>query len=98
MSKITLAIGDQVRTTTESLSLYSFKIFSGLLLSLTVALIFQEIIGFETISFVLISCSMLLGFLKLVKHWKLGSLLVFDLICVLSALLLRMYILIAPGA
>ncbi|MEO0337405.1 MAG: hypothetical protein AAF202_13500, partial [Pseudomonadota bacterium] len=60
--------------------------------------IFQEIIGFEALSFILLSCTIMMGFLRIVKTWRVVSVLVFDLVCILTALLLRMYILIAPGA
>jgi hypothetical protein len=34
--------------------------------------------------------------LRILSNWPLTSILIFDLICVLIALLLRMYIVIAP--
>jgi hypothetical protein len=68
------------------------------LLALTLSLIFQEIIGFEALSFVLLSTTIMIGFMRIVRNWKVVSILVFDLVCILTALLLRMYILIAPGA
>ena len=98
MSQLAMKIQNQLKETTESLSVYVLKIISGLMLGLTLTLIFQEIIGFESLSFILMSCSILLSFLRVVKSWSAISVLVFDLICILIALLLRMYILMAPGA
>lgn len=62
------------------------------------ALIGKELIQYGTFSFVLVIVVVTLTLLRIFKYWNWGKLLVFDLICILVALLLRMYILIAPGA
>jgi hypothetical protein len=98
MAQLSMKLQNQFKETTESLSVYVLKIISGLLLALTLSLIFQEIIGFEALSFVLLSTTIMIGFMRIVRNWKVVSILVFDLVCILTALLLRMYILIAPGA
>ncbi|NQY99468.1 MAG: hypothetical protein HRT45_02240 [Bdellovibrionales bacterium] len=98
MAQLSLNFPNQIKETTESMSVYILKIISGLMLAMTVSLIFQEIIGFEALSFVLLSSTILIGFMRVVRSWRVVSILVFDLVCILTALLLRMYILIAPGA
>lgn len=98
MSQLSLKLQSHIKETTEGFSFYLLKIISGLMFALTLSLVFQEIIGFESLSFLLLSISLLLGFMRIVKNWKVVSVLVFDLVCILTALLLRMYILIAPGA
>lgn len=67
-------------------------------MGLTLALIGQEIIGYETISFSLVIVVVTTAFLRAARRWNLMGVLIFDLICVLIGMLLRMYILIAPGA
>lgn len=86
-----------VKQTSSHISVFILKVFSCFMVSITVALIFQEMIGFGTFSFVLIGVTLLLGLVKMMKNWSLTSVLVFDLICILVALLLRVYILVAPG-
>lgn len=86
-----------VKQTSSHISVFILKVFSAFMVAITVALIFQEMIGFESFSFVLIGVTLLLGLVKMMKKWSLTSVLVFDLICILVALLLRVYILVAPG-
>lgn len=86
-----------VKQTSGHISVFILKVFSSFMVAITVALIFQEMIGFGTFSFVLIGVTLLLGLVKMMKNWSLTSVLVFDLICILVALLLRVYILVAPG-
>lgn len=89
---------DKVKTSTGQLALMLFKLLTGVLIGLTLALIFQELIGYGTISFVLVIAAVTLTLFRIMKTWTWSRLLIFDLICVLVALLLRMYIMIAPGA
>ncbi len=91
-------IQDRVRSSTSQLLLMVVKILTAALLGLTLALIFQELIGFGIFSFILIILVVAFALLRIMKPWTWGRVLIFDLICVLVALLLRMYILIAPGA
>lgn len=86
-----------VRQTSGHISVFILKVCSAFMVAITVALVFQEMIGFGTFSFVLIGITLLLGLVKMMKKWNLTSVLVFDLICILVALLLRIYVLVAPG-
>ncbi|MBC87636.1 MAG: hypothetical protein CL677_10715 [Bdellovibrionaceae bacterium] len=74
------------------------KVFTGGMLGVTFALIGQEAFGFGTFSFIFVSVTILGAFLKIAKSWKLMSILLFDAFCILLGFLLKMYILIAPGA
>lgn len=91
------SVHQNVRVASEGIFVFSLKLFSAFLLSTTMALILLEIIGFGTFSFVFVNITVFLAVFQGMKGWGLVSVLVFDLICVLIALLLRMYILIAPG-
>lgn len=74
----------------------SIKLITGFFVGLVFALIGQEMMGYGVFSFTLMLVVVMGLIYKLLKPWNLGAVLVFDLICVLVALLLRMYILIAP--
>lgn len=98
MAQFIIQFQDKMKSSTGQLLLLLLKVLSGALVGLTLALIFQELIGFGTFSFVLIIVVVTLALLRIMKTWSWGRVLIFDLICVLVGLLLRMYILIAPGA
>ena len=98
MSNLISNVQERFKVTTSSVLLFAFKLFSGLVLGLTLALITQEIIQFALFSFVLIVVVVTACMLRIAKSWTWTHILIFDLICVLIGLLLRMYILIAPGA
>ncbi len=90
----------QYRVKSSSLGMFTLmlKIVTGLMLGLTLALIAQEILGFGQLSFILFIVVFASAFLKTAWRWNLGGVLIFNLICVLVAVLLRAYILVAPGA
>lgn len=98
MAEFIMKIQDQMKSTTGRCLLVALKLFSGAIVGLTLSLIFQELIGYGLFSFILVIVVVGLGLLRMMKGWSWGRVLIFDLICVLVALLLRMYILIAPGA
>ena len=87
----------RLKSTSTSLALIAFKAFSGALLGLTLALIFEEIIKYGTFSFVFVMVATCGAFLRVSRRWGFVGVAVFDLICILIGLLLRMYILVAPG-
>lgn len=88
----------KVRAGSEGTVLYIFKCFTGLVVGLTFALIGQEIFEYESLSFTLVSVVLIGIFLRSARRWGVVGILVFNLIFVLVAMLLRMYILVAPGA
>lgn len=98
MANLISNVQERFRVTSSAVTLFSFKLLSGLILGLTLALIAQEIIQFEVFSLVLVMLVTAACLLKVGKSWSWTHILIFDLICVLIGLLLRMYILIAPGA
>ncbi len=88
----------RVKASTQALLLMAFRFLTGVLLALTLALIGEEIMDYGGISFTLVFVVVLLSFMRVARRWSWPGLLVFNLVCVLIGLLLRMYILIAPGA
>lgn len=87
----------KIKTSSTSLITFILKTITGAFLGLTLALIGQEMLGYGTFSFVLFIVVTAGAFLRLAKSWSWIGVLVFNLICVLIGLLLRMYIVIAPG-
>lgn len=88
---------ERFKTSTNAMALLSFKVFTGLFLGLTFALIGDQIIDYGWFSFMLVIVVTTGAIVKITRAWTWTNMLIFDLICVLIGLLLRMYILIAPG-
>lgn len=102
MSEMIGKMQDQFKKTSSDLFLFSLKFMSGAVLGLTFALIMQEALGKadgeNLLAFFFVISVATVVFLKLSKTWTLTSLLVFDLIAVLIGMVLRLYIMVAPGA
>ena len=89
----------QVRFKESSVSrgLIMFKILTGSLVGLTLALVLRQFFGVGNFGFTFVIVACIGIFLKLSKAWKYTGVLLFNLFCVMTAMLLRMYILVAPG-
>jgi hypothetical protein len=92
----------QLKKTSSDLLLFSLKFVSGAVLGLTVADIMQVILGHaegeNLIAFVFVITVTTGVFLRLAKGWGMTAVLVFDLVCVLVGMLLKLYIMVAPDA
>ncbi len=88
---------DRVKSSSSSVGLIALKILTGLVLGLTFALIGDEVMKYGWFSFILVMVVTVTGLLRIMRGWSWAYVLIFNLICVLIGLLLRMYILIAPG-
>ncbi len=96
MSQLAGSVQQGVKDSSVSLIAISFKMITCFIFALTLALIGQEMMGFGTLMFVFMMIVVGGLLYRLLSPWSIGSVLIFDLICVLTALLLRMYILVAP--
>jgi hypothetical protein len=85
-----------VKSSSVSLLSITMKVVTCFFFSLTAALIGQEMMNFGTFMFMFMLLVVGGLLFKLLIPWNLGSVLIFDLVCILVALLLRMYILVAP--
>lgn len=92
----------QFKKTSIDFVLFGVKLISGALLGLTVALVAEVMLGHgegeNMLVFVFVAVATVGVFMRLAKSWGLTAVLVFDLICVLVAMLLRLYIMVAPDA
>jgi hypothetical protein len=96
VSQIATNVQQGAKTTSISLLGLSIKMITGFILGLTFALIGQEVIQYGTFMFVFMMVLVWGLVLRITLKWSIGSILIFDLICILVALLLRMYIIVAP--
>lgn len=87
---------DGVKSSTLSLFHFSLRFVTGLMLGLVLGLIGQELFGYGTFALIFVMVVVLSLILKFLGSWSVGQILIFDLICILVAMLLRMYILVAP--
>lgn len=87
----------KIKQTSQSFMVLTFRFLSGLVLGLTLAIAGQEATGYGNFAFWFVSILFLTVFFKVSQKWGFGHLIVYNLICVLMGLLLRMYVLIAPG-
>jgi len=97
MGQIMGSVQGTIKGTSTSLVLFLVKVFSGSIVGLTMALIGEEMIDYGTLSFVFVMVLFTGAVVRISKKWSYLGVFVFDLVCVLLALLLRMYILVAPG-
>jgi hypothetical protein len=95
-SQIAGQVQDGVKNTSVSLFGTFLKIVTAFVVGLTMALIGQEMMGYGTFSFVFTMVVVFSLIFKLISKWSVGSVLLFDLFAVLVALLLRLYIQVAP--
>ena len=102
-----MGIGDKMRgmagsvqdsAKSSSISLFNLflRIITGLSLGLTMGLIGQELISYGTFALIFSMVVITAVVVKVMSSWSIGQILIFDLICILVAMLLRMYILVAP--
>lgn len=87
----------QIKRSSQSMVLFTFKLLSGIVLGLVLAIAGEELIGYGTFSFWFVVILFTGVFLRISRPWSLGALMVYNLVCVLMGLLLRMYVLVAPG-
>lgn len=98
MSRFASTLQDKLRASSAGMATFTLKVVSGFILGLTFALIGEQALSYGPLSFLFVITVTILSFLKVSKSWNWISVLVFDLVLVLMGLLLRMYILVAPGA
>lgn len=86
-----------LKKNSQNIGLFALRFFSGLFVGLTLTLVGQQILGYGQLLFWFVIVLTTAVFLKVTKGWKWVGVIVLDFILVLVGLLLKMYILIAPG-
>lgn len=92
-----LRVQERLRQGSRSLSLWGFKAVTGFFVGLTFALVIQKISGMGTLAFAAVVVFFIGAVLRISKNWSFTGVLIFNLFCIMVGLMLRMYILIAPG-
>ncbi len=102
MSEFVSRMQGNIKKSSQDLLTFSVKLVSGAIIALAISLVVQELLGKPSndinLSFLFVIFVVLLSFLKIVKKWTITSVLIFDLIFVLIGMILRLYIMTAPGA
>lgn len=81
----------------QNLFLLFCKLVSGVIIGLTLALVGQVVFNYGPVLFWFVIFMISAAFYRLTKSWGPIGLLIFDLLIILAALLIRMYIIVAPG-
>lgn len=101
MSEFVGRMQQGLKQNSSDLALITLKILSGGVVGFTLALIVQEILGQPsemTLAFIFSFAVTMAVFWRLTRSWGLSAVLVFDLVAVLTGILLRLYVMIAPNA
>ncbi len=85
-----------VKSSTTNVFRFWLRLVSGFFLSLTLALIGQELAKFGYLTLVFTTLVLLALFFRVSRKWSILALLVFDLLVILAGQILKMYIMIAP--
>ena len=91
-------VGNKVKNGSSGLALIVFKTISGVMLGLTFALMGQEIVGYGSFAFMFWIVLITGCVLRMSRGWGFVGIILFNLFCVLVGMILKMYVLIAPGA
>lgn len=86
----------RIKKTSDGLLSFIFRLLSGAFIGLTLALVGEQIFLYATLSFLLVIIFVTGIFLRVTRGLGFWAVLLVDLVCVLLALLFRMYLLVAP--
>lgn len=87
-----------LKTSGRSMGLLVLKTVSGFVIGLTLALILRQLMELGHFTFTFMIVAVIAVFIKLSSSWKFTGVLLFNLFCIMTAMLLKMYIMIAPGS
>ena len=96
LGRITDQVQTGVKLTVGSLFTWLLRLLSAAVLGLTVALVAQELMNFQFLAFLFVLVVVTGVFTRILQKWSLMGIVLFDLVCVLVGLGLKMYILLAP--
>jgi hypothetical protein len=87
----------KLKTSSASLALMIYRAVSGLVLGVTISLVVDEILQSGSLVFVIVTAVTLAAYWRISRPWQWLGVTISNLTFVLIGLLLRMYILVAPG-
>ena len=102
MSQFVSRVQGGIKKSSEELLTFSVKLISGAVMALAISLVVQELLGKASnevnLSFLFVIFVVLLSFLRIAKKWTITAVLIFNLVFILVGMVLRLYIMTAPGA
>ncbi len=96
MARLVETVHYKFKESSKSLSLFFFKMLSGLIMGLTISLAGQTIIGYSNLVFSFVIILVTAIFLRIVRKWNFLMIILFDLFAFVAGLLLKLYIHMAP--
>ena len=98
MNKYVVVMQNNLKKSSGSIFNFLFRILTGGMIGLTFALIGQEMAQYGNFLFVFVMMMTTSVFMVVSRSWSTMVVFIFNLFCILTGLLLRMYALMAPGA
>lgn len=93
-------MGQNMKTGTKNASFAilstTLRLVTGLMLGIVISLIMQVLMSLGQFSVVLLTVVIIGTFWRLSRDWSISKILIFDVIATLVAVILRMYIYLAP--
>jgi hypothetical protein len=96
LKNLTSNLQQSATMATVTLSQSILRLVTGFFVGLVLALIIQQFTSAGTFALVFLTCFFLLLIYRLLRSLTVMQILIFDVICILSAISLRMYIMLAP--
>ena len=96
VSEMSIQLREGARVTLTSLFGWALKFVSAVVVGMTFALIGQEAFQYGNLAFLTVLIVTVGLILRWIGKWSIVNVLIFDLICVLVGLALKMYIMLAP--
>jgi hypothetical protein len=96
ISQVSNQLQDSIRSSSISLGSIFLKLITSLVIAMTLSIVIQELMNTGTFTFIFTMIVFTSGFLRLMKSWLVSQVLLFDLFCILVALVLKLYLQVAP--
>lgn len=87
----------QVKKSTSHMGVYFLRVVTGAWIGVVFAHFFQHIFGFENFLFLFVLILMTGTIVRISRGWGGIAVIIFNLFCILVAVLLQLYIKVAPG-
>lgn len=97
MSEFLDNVQEKIKGSSRAMVLMFFKIISIFIVSLVLSLIGETLFQYGSIAFIFFFGTCAFIFYRFVRSWTWSQIIVFDVICILIAVCLTMYIHLAPG-
>lgn len=93
-----IAVGAQegVKSGTLQMTHLALRVVTGIFVGLVLSLIAKQLIGYGNLSMLFVMLVILALIVRALKFWSFGKIFVFDIVCILVATVLNMYIHLAP--